>query len=81
MLSLHPDPLIHSSFLILCFTTEVLKRANVKIFPYNKNIRKSKQVEILQETLLCESGLLGELQAGILPTYAGFLNLFYYKIL
>lgn len=31
--------------------------------------------------MLCESGLLGVLQAGILPTYAGFLNLFYYKIL
>lgn len=54
-----------------------------KSFLHNK--KKSKkyfnQIEILQVTLLRESGLLGELQAGILPTYTGFLNLFYYKIM
>lgn len=46
-----------------------------------KSLKISKQVEFLQVSLLCESGLLGALEAGILPTYTGVLNLFYYKIM
>lgn len=52
MLFIHPDPLI-VALLILCFTTEVLKKANVNIiFLLIKKKKKSKK--ILNEQKSCK---------------------------